>query len=160
MLVAKFVVWQELSWLLKLNIICGSEVISVLFYSDFKSRKSILCCRTGFIVQKFICSGFYQNLVRLVKMQYSDNYYCNLVIPIKQVINQSRQDTVYINVKLFPGQMSLTYHIQKKNLGYIFVQLFQFSVSSFIKGYNSRSIHNRVTLTKECSFKRLHHKKI
>ena len=49
-LVAKFVVWQELSWLLKFNIICGSEVISVLFYSDFKSRKSILCCRTGFIV--------------------------------------------------------------------------------------------------------------
>ena len=58
---------------------------------------------------------------------------------------------MYINVKLFPGQMSLTYHIQKKNLVYIFVQLLQFS--SFIKGYNRGSIHNRVTLTKECSFK-------
>lgn len=42
-LVAKFVVWQELSWLLKLNIICGSEVISLLFYSDFKSRLSPFC---------------------------------------------------------------------------------------------------------------------
>ena len=43
MLVAKFAVWQELSWLLKLNIICGSEVIAVLFYSDFKSHLSPFC---------------------------------------------------------------------------------------------------------------------
>ena len=43
MLFAKFVVWQELSRLLKLNIICGSEVISVLFYSDFKSHLSPFC---------------------------------------------------------------------------------------------------------------------
>ena len=64
MLVAKFVVWQELSWLL--SIIYGSEVIPVLFYSDSNHISPFCVVEQGLLFRK---TEFYQNLARLVKMQ-------------------------------------------------------------------------------------------